>query len=126
MTCLAPGLIYGKPHPPEGALHPDEFGFIFDQVAALPHAHAHTNQKKQTLTHSLPSSPPQVSSLLVLNSTPFTHYPNPTFDPLGNAGILEVKPGSPIILKVKSHGLGGLSCIKVTENFIDTPPVLPG
>uniref|UniRef100_A0A8D3DU16 Plexin A3 n=1 Tax=Scophthalmus maximus TaxID=52904 RepID=A0A8D3DU16_SCOMX len=43
-----------------------------------------------------------VSSLLVLNSTPFTHYPNPTFDPLGNSGILEVKPGSPIILKGKN------------------------
>ncbi|KAM7411082.1 hypothetical protein PAMA_021184 [Pampus argenteus] len=74
MTCLAPGLIYSKPNPPEGALRPDEFGFIFDQV----------------------------SSLLVLNSTPFTHYPNPTFDPLGNSGILEVKPGSPIILKGKN------------------------
>lgn len=32
MTCLAPGLAYSKPNPPEGALHPDEFGFIFDQV----------------------------------------------------------------------------------------------
>ncbi|KAF0036067.1 hypothetical protein F2P81_011379 [Scophthalmus maximus] len=74
MTCLAPGLVYGKPNPPEGALRSDEFGFIFDQV----------------------------SSLLVLNSTPFTHYPNPTFDPLGNSGILEVKPGSPIILKGKN------------------------
>ncbi|XP_015249442.1 PREDICTED: plexin A3-like [Cyprinodon variegatus] len=74
MTCLAPGLIYNKPNPPEEALRPDEFGFIFDQV----------------------------SSLLVLNSTPFTHYPNPTFDPLGTSGILEVKPGSPIILKGKN------------------------
>lgn len=46
---------------------------------------------------------PKVSSLLVLNSTPFTHYPNPIFDPLGNSGILEVKPGSPIILKVRRH-----------------------
>lgn len=45
----------------------------------------------------------QVSSLLVLNSTPFTHYPNPIFDPLGNSGILEVKPGSPIILKVSKR-----------------------
>ncbi|MEQ2204610.1 Plexin A3, partial [Xenoophorus captivus] len=43
-----------------------------------------------------------VSSLLVLNSTPFTHYPNPTFDLLGTSGILEVKPGSPIILKGKN------------------------
>nr|XP_046252530.1 plexin A3 isoform X2 [Scatophagus argus] len=74
MTCLAPGLVYSKPNPPEGALHPDEFGFIFDQV----------------------------SSLLILNSTAFTHYPNPTFDPLGSSGILEVKPGSPIILKGKN------------------------
>uniref|UniRef100_A0A674PF06 Plexin-A3 n=1 Tax=Takifugu rubripes TaxID=31033 RepID=A0A674PF06_TAKRU len=74
MTCLAPGLVYNKSVPPEGALHPEEFGFIFDQV----------------------------SSLLVLNSTPFTHYPNPIFDPLGNSGILEVKPGSPIILKGKN------------------------
>uniref|UniRef100_A0A3B3ZTW5 Plexin-A3 n=1 Tax=Periophthalmus magnuspinnatus TaxID=409849 RepID=A0A3B3ZTW5_9GOBI len=74
MTCLAPGLVYTKPSPPEGALRPDEFGFIFDQV----------------------------SSLLVLNSTSFTHYPNPTFDPLGSSGILEVKPGSPIILKGKN------------------------
>lgn len=47
--------------------------------------------------------PTQVSSLLVLNSTPFMHYPNPTFDPLGNSGILEVKPGSPIILKVRRN-----------------------
>lgn len=47
------------------------------------------------------SGPVQVSSLLVLNSTSFTHYPNPTFDSLGNSGILEVKPGSPIILKVR-------------------------
>uniref|UniRef100_A0A3B5PSY9 IPT/TIG domain-containing protein n=1 Tax=Xiphophorus maculatus TaxID=8083 RepID=A0A3B5PSY9_XIPMA len=53
---------------------------------------------------SLSPPPVQVSSLLVLNSTPFTHYPNPTFDPLGPAGILEVKPGSPIILKVRGHG----------------------
>ena len=48
---------------------------------------------------------PKVSSLLVLNSTRFTHYPNPIFDPLGNSGILEVKPGSPIILKVR-NGVG--------------------
>ncbi|KAF3696340.1 Plexin A3 Precursor [Channa argus] len=75
ITSIEPNwTILNKPNPPEGALRPDEFGFIFDQV----------------------------SSLLVLNSTPFTHYPNPTFDPLGNSGILEVKPGSPIILKGKN------------------------
>ncbi|KAF3861043.1 hypothetical protein F7725_001298 [Dissostichus mawsoni] len=67
MTCLAPGLIYGKPNPPEGPLRPDEFGFIFDQVSAL----------------------------LVLNSTPFTHYPNPTFDPLGTSGSWRSNRGHP-------------------------------
>lgn len=72
MTCLAPPIVYTKRQAPESGLHPDEFGLILDHV----------------------------SSLLILNGTPFTYYPNPTFDPLGNAGILEVKPGSPIILKV--------------------------
>lgn len=72
MTCLAPGIIYTKHQAPESGLHPDEYGFILDHVAAL----------------------------LVLNGTPFTYYPNPTFETLGNSGIMEVKPGSPIILKV--------------------------
>ncbi|XP_060788388.1 plexin A3 [Neoarius graeffei] len=74
MTCLAPPIVYTKRQAPESGLHPDEFGFILDHV----------------------------SSVLVLNGTPFTYYPNPTFDSLGNAGILEVKPGSPIILKGKN------------------------
>ncbi|XP_016127150.1 plexin A3 [Sinocyclocheilus grahami] len=74
MTCLAPGIIYTKRQVPDCGVHPDEFGFILDHVSAL----------------------------LILNGTPFTYYPNPTFDPLGNAGILEVKPGSPIILKGKN------------------------
>uniref|UniRef100_A0A8C5D0I5 Plexin A3 n=1 Tax=Gadus morhua TaxID=8049 RepID=A0A8C5D0I5_GADMO len=74
MTCLAPGLLYDQLGPLEGPLHPDEFGFILDQV----------------------------TSLLVLNTTTFTHYPNPTFETLGTSGILEVKPGSPIILKGKN------------------------
>ncbi|XP_069040201.1 plexin A3 [Lepisosteus oculatus] len=74
MTCLAPRITYTKRLPPESGLHPDEFGFILDHV----------------------------TSLLALNGTPFTYYPNPTFDPLGNSGILEVKPGSPIILKGKN------------------------
>ncbi|XP_073675973.1 plexin A3 [Garra rufa] len=74
MTCLAPGIIYTKRQVPDCGVHPDEFGFVLDHVSAL----------------------------LILNGTPFTYYPNPTFDPLGNAGILEVKPGSPIILKGKN------------------------
>uniref|UniRef100_A0A8C1Z9T3 Plexin A3 n=1 Tax=Cyprinus carpio TaxID=7962 RepID=A0A8C1Z9T3_CYPCA len=74
LTCLAPGIIYTKRQVPDCGVHPDEFGFILDHV----------------------------STLLILNGTPFSYYPNPTFDPLGNAGILEVKPGSPIILKGKN------------------------
>ncbi|KAJ8395075.1 hypothetical protein AAFF_G00035310 [Aldrovandia affinis] len=74
MTCLAPGIVHSKRPGLEVGLHPDEFGFVLDHVTAL----------------------------LILNGTPFTYYPNPTFDSLGNAGILEVKPGSPIILKGKN------------------------
>lgn len=117
MTCLAPGLVYNKSVPPEGALHPEEFGFIFDQVT---HAAAPLIPYVAFVLRAGFWGPnhiciyplvygvvifvaPKVSSLLVLNSTPFTHYPNPIFDPLGNSGILEVKPGSPIILKVRKH-----------------------
>ncbi|XP_058873462.1 plexin A3 isoform X2 [Acipenser ruthenus] len=71
MTCSAPGIVYMKRGIPESSQRPDEFGFILDNV----------------------------QSLRTLNSTPFTYYPNPHFEPLGNSGILEVKPGSPIILK---------------------------
>ncbi|KAG5838863.1 hypothetical protein ANANG_G00228160 [Anguilla anguilla] len=74
MTCLAPGIVHAKRQVPESGVHPDEFGFVLDHVTAL----------------------------LILNGTPFTYYPNPTFDSLGNSGILEVKPGSPIILKGKN------------------------
>lgn len=121
MTCLAPGLVYNKSVLPEGALHPEEFGFIFDQVAthgSVSHTIFGLCSKSRILdlfwgpTHIciyplvcdlVIFVVPKVSSLLVLNSTPFTHYPNPIFDPLGNSGILEVKPGSPIILKVRKH-----------------------
>uniref|UniRef100_A0A8C0EI85 Plexin-A2 n=1 Tax=Bubo bubo TaxID=30461 RepID=A0A8C0EI85_BUBBB len=50
---------------------PDEFGFIFNNV----------------------------QSLLVYNDTKFIYYPNPTFELLSPTGVLEQKPGSPIILK---------------------------
>lgn len=53
--------------------HADEFGFIFNNVQAL----------------------------LVYNNTNLLYYPNPYFEPLSTTGVLEQKPGSPIILKVK-------------------------
>lgn len=51
---------------------PDEFGFKMDDV----------------------------QSLMALNNTNFIYYPNPEFEPLSPSGVQELKPGSPIILKV--------------------------
>lgn len=53
----------------------EEFGFIFNNVHAL----------------------------LIYNSTSFVYYPNPSFEPLSVSGMLDQKPGSPIILKVRAH-----------------------
>uniref|UniRef100_A0A8D0HIA4 Uncharacterized protein n=1 Tax=Sphenodon punctatus TaxID=8508 RepID=A0A8D0HIA4_SPHPU len=53
---------------------PDEFGFIFNNV----------------------------QSLLIYNDTKFIYYPNPTFELLSPTGVLDQKPGSPIILKGKN------------------------
>uniref|UniRef100_A0A8C7H142 Plexin A2 n=1 Tax=Oncorhynchus kisutch TaxID=8019 RepID=A0A8C7H142_ONCKI len=43
-----------------------------------------------------------VQTLLVYNNTNFLYYPNPYFEPLSTNGVLEQKPGSPIILKGKN------------------------
>uniref|UniRef100_A0A8C3PT73 Plexin-A4 n=1 Tax=Calidris pygmaea TaxID=425635 RepID=A0A8C3PT73_9CHAR len=61
-------------HQSELAERPEEFGFILDNV----------------------------QSLLILNKTNFTYYPNPIFEVFNPSGILELKPGSPIILKGKN------------------------
>lgn len=72
MTCQAPALALGPDHQPDLTERPEEFGFILDNV----------------------------QSLLILNKTNFTYYPNPVFEAFGPSGILELKPGTPIILKV--------------------------
>lgn len=72
MSCLAPSLMAEYQPGLETVKHPDEFGFIFNNVQAL----------------------------LVYNNTNLLYYPNPSFEPLSNSGVLEQKPGSPIILKV--------------------------
>lgn len=83
LSCLAPALT-PEPRPTMDAIErPDEFGFIFNNV----------------------------QSLRVYNDTKFIYYPNPTFEPLSSSGMLEQKPGSPIILKVRGplrspHGVG--------------------
>lgn len=72
ISCFAPSLTGESPPGPDAVKPVDEFGFIFNNVQAL----------------------------LVYNSTSFIYYPNPYFEPLSASGVLEQKPGSPIILKV--------------------------
>ncbi|XP_045144860.1 plexin-A4 [Echinops telfairi] len=74
MTCQAPALSLGPDHQSDLTERPEEFGFILDNV----------------------------QSLLSLNKTNFTYYPNPVFEAFGPSGILELKPGTPIILKGKN------------------------
>ncbi|XP_063806547.1 plexin-A3 [Pseudophryne corroboree] len=75
MLCKTPGIYpsSGELVPDEG-IQPDEFGFILDNVTAL----------------------------RALNSTTFTYYPNPVVESFGSGGILEIKPGSHVILKGKN------------------------
>lgn len=73
MLCKAPGIFLGRPQPQAQGEHPDEFGFLLDHV--------------QTARS--------------LNRSSFTYYPDPSFEPLGPAGVLDVKPGSHVVLKVR-------------------------
>ncbi|XP_072233957.1 plexin-A4 isoform X1 [Leuresthes tenuis] len=71
MLCQAPELPISLARHQEVPERPDEFGFKLDDV----------------------------QSLMALNNTNFIYYPNPEFEPLSASGVLELKPGSPIILK---------------------------
>ncbi|AWO98076.1 putative plexin-A4 [Scophthalmus maximus] len=71
MLCQAPELPISLARQQEVPERPDEFGFKLDDVQAL----------------------------MALNTTNFIYYPNPEFEPLSVSGVLELKPGSPIILK---------------------------
>ncbi|KAG7454615.1 hypothetical protein MATL_G00261630 [Megalops atlanticus] len=70
MLCQAPELPISLSRQREVAEQPDEFGFVLDDVR----------------------------SVQALN-TSFTYFPNPVFEALSTSGVLELKPGSPIILK---------------------------
>ncbi|XP_028923456.1 plexin-A3 [Ornithorhynchus anatinus] len=74
MLCKAPGIFFRKPRPPLEGEHPDEFGFVLDHV----------------------------QSVRALNRSAFTYYPDPSFEPLGPAGVMDIKPGSHIVLKGKN------------------------
>ncbi|XP_043357276.1 plexin-A3 isoform X4 [Dermochelys coriacea] len=71
MLCQAPGIVLGGRELPAEGASPDEFGFLLDHVQAA----------------------------RTLNRSAFTYYPDPQVEPFGPAGVLEVKPGSHIVLK---------------------------
>uniref|UniRef100_A0A4W3GVX0 Plexin-A2 n=1 Tax=Callorhinchus milii TaxID=7868 RepID=A0A4W3GVX0_CALMI len=71
MSCRAPALTREYVPGLDSVEQPEEFGFVFDNV----------------------------QTLLVYNNTNFIFYPNPTFELLSATGMLEQKPGSPIMLK---------------------------
>lgn len=71
MVCLAPSVAGSDKGFSEAGSSPDEIGFIMDDVR----------------------------SVLVVNET-FSYHPDPVFEPLSPSGMLELKPTSPLILKV--------------------------
>lgn len=73
ISCFAPSLKAEQTTDQETVKHVDEFGFVFNNVQAL----------------------------LTYNNTSFVYYPNPYLEPLSLTGVLEQKPGAPIILKVR-------------------------
>uniref|UniRef100_A0A8C7IVD0 Plexin-A2 n=1 Tax=Oncorhynchus kisutch TaxID=8019 RepID=A0A8C7IVD0_ONCKI len=75
--------------------HVEEFGFVFNNVQAL----------------------------LTYNSTSFIYYPNPYLEPLSLSGVLEQKPGSPIILKGRNlvPSASGGARLNYTVLIGDTP-----
>lgn len=81
MVCYAPSIDNPERSPPEVGDRPDEIGFIMDNVQAL----------------------------LIVNTTNFVYYPDPVFEPLSPTGMLELKPSSPLILKVRQRAPGACS-----------------
>lgn len=73
MVCYAPSIDNPVRSPPDVGDRPDEIGFVMDNVQAL----------------------------LIINTTNFVYYPDPVFEPLSPTGMLELKPSSPLILKVR-------------------------
>ncbi|KFR11117.1 Plexin-A1, partial [Opisthocomus hoazin] len=99
MVCYAPSIDNPERSPPEVGDRPDEIGFIMDNVQAL----------------------------LIVNTTNFVYYPDPVFEPLSPTGMLELKPSSPLILKVRQNLLppaAGNSRLNYTVLIGDTPCTL--
>ncbi|KAJ8259538.1 hypothetical protein GJAV_G00170590, partial [Gymnothorax javanicus] len=95
LSCYAPALGRDYVSGAQSLRHADELGFIFNNVQAL----------------------------LTYNSTSFIYYPNPAFEPLSASGVLEQKPGSPVILKGRNlvpPAVGGAR-LNYTVLIGDTP-----
>ncbi|CAG5983039.1 unnamed protein product [Menidia menidia] len=71
MVCLAPSVAGSEKGFSESGSSPDEIGFVMDDVR----------------------------SVLVVNET-FSYHPDPVFESLSPTGMLELKPSSPLILKL--------------------------
>ncbi|XP_062842202.1 plexin-A2-like [Trichomycterus rosablanca] len=82
ISCLAPPLTSDSTSGHDSAKCADEFGFVFNNV----------------------------QTLLTYSGSGFVYYPDPSIEPLSVSGVLEQKPGSPIILKGRNlvpPALGG-------------------
>uniref|UniRef100_A0A4W6D4Z9 Plexin-A2 n=1 Tax=Lates calcarifer TaxID=8187 RepID=A0A4W6D4Z9_LATCA len=64
-----------------------------------------------------------VQALLTYNNTSFVYYPNPYLEPLSLSGVLEQKPGAPIILKGRNlvPSASGGARLNYTVLIGDTP-----
>uniref|UniRef100_A0A8C8LP88 Plexin-A2 n=1 Tax=Oncorhynchus tshawytscha TaxID=74940 RepID=A0A8C8LP88_ONCTS len=95
ISCFAPSLKAEYTPEQESVKHVEEFGFVFNNVQAL----------------------------LTYNSTSFIYYPNPYLEPLSLSGVLEQKPGSPIILKGRNlvPSASGGARLNYTVLIGDTP-----
>uniref|UniRef100_A0A671L341 Plexin-A1 n=1 Tax=Sinocyclocheilus anshuiensis TaxID=1608454 RepID=A0A671L341_9TELE len=96
MVCLVPSVVGSERDFSEAGSGPDEIGFIMDNV----------------------------QTLLVVNET-FSFYPDPVFEPF-SPSMLELKPGSPLILKGKNliPSAAGNSRLNYTVLIGDKPCVL--
>lgn len=89
MVCLAPSVAGSDKGFSEAGSSPDEIGFVMDDVR----------------------------SVLVVNET-FSYHPDPVFEPLSPSGMLELKPSSPLILKVNCLVLVALICFGLVSTWL--------
>lgn len=89
MECLAPSVAGSDKGFSETGSSPDEIGFVMDDVR----------------------------SVLVVNET-FSYHPDPVFEPLSASGMLELKPSSPLILKVNCLVLLALICFGLVSSCL--------